>query len=140
MATHSTVAGGTIRRCRFVFQDSTTDFRVVEGTANCAVTGISQQEGRTAAIPSETADPPQAAQAGEALNIYQTPGDIVLLEIGTGGITRGDLIESASDGTGITALTTVETVRNIGARAVESAAAGELARVEIFFTSKTLPA
>lgn len=133
------VAAGTIATATFVKLDTASNNHVVNAGANGSVYGISQVGGRTAPTPDVTTDPPEAAQSGEHLNIHES-GEECLLRIGTGGVTAGDLIESAADGTGITAATTAATVRNIGARALETAAAGTLSRVLVFTDTKTNPA
>lgn len=140
MASNGYVADGTILVSRFVMASPTTDFRVIQATANAVIVGISQEGSRIAPLPHVTADPPEAAIAGEQLNIFGKNEVVTMLEAGTGGVVRGDLLEAGTGGTGITALTTVGTVRNIGARALESAAAGELVRVEILKDSRTNPA
>ena len=129
-------ANGTVIRSRFVKIDATDNNAVLACGANEGAVGISMPGGREAPIPSVTADPPEAAQAGDQLTVFTLHDeDAVLLEAGAGGFTAGDQIESGAGGVGITAVTTSGTVRNIGAIAVETAAAGELGRVlPVMFT------
>lgn len=124
-------AGGTIRRSRFVKQSTTENNTCLEADANEQTIGISQIGGREAPIPSVTADPPEAAQDGDLVNIHCNEGlrDDVVLEIGSGGITAGAQIKSDADGKGVAAATTGTTVQWVGAIALEAASAGELCKV-----------
>ena len=140
MASKGYVADGTIRVCRFVKASSTTDFRVVEADANELTIGISQEGSRVAPLPSETTDPPEAARVDEAVNVYSDIGMTVMLRIGSGGITRGLEIISDADGNGVAVGAVAETVYQVGARALETAVEGQLARVEIHRYTKTIPA
>jgi hypothetical protein len=140
MASKGFVADGTIRVCRFVKPSSSTDFRVVEADANELTIGISQEGSRVAPLPSVTTDPPEAAQAGEALNVYSDIGMTVMLRIGAGGITRGLEMISDADGNGVAVGSTAATVYQVGARALETAVEGQLCRVEIHRYTKTIPA
>lgn len=133
------IAAGTIVAATFVKLDTATNNKVLACGANGLVYGIAQVGGRTAPTPDVTTDPPQAALITEHLNVHED-GEECMLLIGTGGVTAGDLIESAADGTGITAATTAGTTRNIGAQSLETAAAGTLSRVKIRIHQKTLPA
>lgn len=132
-------AGGTIRRARFVKLSTTANNTVLESDANELLYGIAQVGGRTAPIPDVTDDPPNAAISGDRLNVHED-GEECLLEIGTGGVTAGDLIESDADGKGVTAATTAASVRYVGAQALETAAAGTLSRVKVRIETKTNPA
>lgn len=133
-------AGGTIRVSRFV-KGGAADHVVLEADANEKIVGISHPGGREAPIPSLTADPVEAAQAGEHLAIFGIgEEDTVHLVAGSGGLTRFDEVESDADGKGVTAATTAATVRNIGAIALESAAEDELCRVLPVIFKSTIPA
>ena len=128
----SYTAGGTIRVSRFVNLSTTETNTVLEADANEKVTGITQAGGRTAPTPDVTTDPVEAAQDGETLGVHvagELDSQTVLLELGTGGATAGDYLESDADGKGVTAATTAETIRYIGAEAQESGSAGEKIRV-----------
>lgn len=127
-------AGGTIRRARFVNIMTSANHTVEEADANDRTIGVATDSGRAAAIPSESADPPEAAQAGEQVEV-RFPGDEALLEIGSGGCTAGDELKSDADGKGVARATTGTTVQNVGAIALETASEGELARVIVVYTS-----
>lgn len=135
MAARGYVAGGTIRVSRFVKVSTAADHTVLEADANEVPFGISQAGGRTAPIPDVTADPAEAAQSGEHLDVHQE-GEEVLLRAGTGGWTRGDRLKSDADGQGIPIATTGTTIQHIGAVAMESASAGELGRVRVQISSE----
>src|SRR5262245_21897153 len=67
--------------------------------------------------------PYKAAEAGDNLTVYGD-GDICLLEIGSGGVTAGDLLKSDTNGKGVTSPQTETSLVYIGAVALETAAAG----------------
>jgi len=140
MASKSYVADGTIHVCRFVKPSSSTDFRVEEADSNELTLGISQESGRYAPIPTVTADPVEAAIVDEQLNVFTDPEQVVMLEIGTGGITRGAEIVSDADGKGVAVAGTAATVYQVGAIAEASVAAGVLCPVIIRRYVKTIPA
>lgn len=127
-------SGGTIRRARFVKVSTAADNTVLEADANEACFGISTEGGRAAAIPSESADPPEAAQSGEQLEIF-TAGMWCNLEIGSGGCTAGAELKSDSDGKGVLRAVSGTTLQNVGAIALAAASEGELCPVQVFRTS-----
>lgn len=67
-------------------------------------------------------DEPDAGEAAEVV-----VGGIVFVEVGTGGVTQGDDIAAAADGTAVTATTGDEIVGQV----VVTAAEGELAAVKL---------
>lgn len=120
-------ASGTIIRARFVKVSGVNT--VAAAGAGEQITGISQLGSRTAPIPSVTADPPEAAQSGEQVNVLDGVDGFAMLEIGTGGCTAGNLLKAESGGKGIAlALSGKE---HYGAEALETCSAGELCRVKI---------
>jgi len=131
MAAKSMVAGGTIRVSRFVKIDTAADFQVLEANANEKIFGISQEGSRVAPIPSVTVDPAEAAQSTEQLEVHTTDDRVLMLYVGTGGWTRGDFLVSDADGGGVASTGAAGAEQNIGARALESASAGDLGRVEL---------
>lgn len=120
------LAGGTINPCRFIAQDTAADNQVVQAGANARVCGISTEAPRDAPIDGASG---VAASLGDGNMMYNPEGNVCLLEIGSGGITRGAEIKSDTDGTGIAAATTGAVKQWVGAWALESAVQGELARV-----------
>lgn len=127
-------AAGTIRRARFVNVYASANHQIEEADANDRTIGIATDSGRAAAIPAETADPPEAAQAGEQVLVH-FPGEIALLEIGSGGCTAGGELKSDADGKGVARATTGTTVQEVGAVALETAGEGELAKVLVVYYS-----
>lgn len=121
------VAGGDIRICRFVKQSTSADYTVLEADANEQTIGISQ-EGTNDAPTSGASS--LAAASGDPVAVYGL-GDVCLLTIGSGGVTRGGRLKSDADGKGVAVATTGTTIQQIGARALESAAENELCRVQI---------
>jgi hypothetical protein len=125
-------ANGTIRVGRFVKIDTSDNNSVLEADANERVLGISQMGSRVAPIPEVTTDPPNAAIAGESVMVAY-PGDPntsdCLLLIGTGDCTAGDYLKSDADGKGVVIDETATNKEEVGALALESATAGEYARV-----------
>ena len=131
------VAGGTIRPSRFVFPDSTTDHRVVEGTANAEVDGVSQSG--TNRVPlSDIVSTSYAAIVGEQVKVYGL-GSFCLIEAGDA-IANGEYLKSDSVGRAVKIATTGTTIQNFGAKALATAsAAGELIPAQIII-GKTRPA
>lgn len=124
------IAGGTIYPHRFVKVSTAADNTALQGSANAAVIGISGVGTKDA--PGVTGNT-YAAAAADPLEIFGL-GDIPLLEAGSGGFTRGDWLKSDADGKGVPIAGTGGN-QNIGAKALESAAEGELGRVQIVILS-----
>jgi len=121
------VASGTIIRARFVKISGVNT--VAAAGAGEKIVGISQLGSRTAPIPGVTADPPEAAQSGEHLNVLDATDSFAMLEIGTGGCTAGDYLKAESGGKGVALGNSGKEF--IGAQAMETCSAGELCRVKI---------
>lgn len=122
------LAGGTIAPCSFVKQSTAADNKVLQAGANERAIGITTEDQLIA--PGTTgADTTIHATAGYQAKVFGL-GDICQLIAGTGGFTRGDLLESESTGYGITAITN-GVPRKICAVALESAAAAAKGRVMI---------
>lgn len=132
-------ANGTIRVARFVKIDSSDNNSVLEADAGERVIGISQIGGREAPIPAVTADPPEAAQATDSVLVHPD-GDLCLLYLGTGGCTAGDLLKSDADGAGVALAEGAGTAEEVGAVALETASAGEYAKVRVRTQTVTTPA
>lgn len=128
-------AGGTIRRARFVKGDTSNDYTVLEADANERTMGIATDSGRAAAIPSVDADPPEAAQDGEPVELA-FPGELALLEVGSGGCTAFDRLKSDGDGKGVAIASSGTTIQQIGAVALADALEDELVEVMVVFTSE----
>lgn len=127
----SFIATGTIQPARFVSMDTTGGnlFSVIQSVLNdTKIIGISQPGSEDA--PGTTGAASDAARSGASLQVYG-PGDVCLLEIGAGGITAGDWLESDANGKGITASLASATAVYYGAKALETAAASEKARVVV---------
>jgi hypothetical protein len=119
------VASATILVSRFV-KSSGVGTVAQQGTAGDPCVGISQDGGRYAPVPSNTADPVEAAQSGETLDVI-APGeqrDATLL-LGTGGATVGGHLMSDASGRGVA----VTTGKHACAIALETGVAGEVIRV-----------
>ena len=91
--------------------------------------GISQDGGRYAPVPSNTANPVEAAQTGEDLIIHLEgePGAFPMLLLGTGGAAAGGELMSDTAGKGIPA--TVG--KYVGARALVAGSAGDTIPVQV---------
>ncbi len=118
-------AGGDIRPSRFVKQSTAADNTILEADANEEIIGISGPATMDAPIPGASAN---AAEANDPVT-YHPEGNICKLEIGSGGCTRGANLKSDADGKGVLALTTGAVMQWVGAKALESASAGEFAMV-----------
>jgi hypothetical protein len=125
MATPNWVAGGDIRPSRFVKQSTAADHTVLEADAGERVCGISQEGGREPPLPSVSTV--YAGQAGDHMAVYGD-GDQCLLELGSGGCTRGDRLKADADGKGVTAATAGN---HVGAIALMSGAENEKIRVQV---------
>jgi hypothetical protein len=121
------VAGGDIYPARFVKVSTAGDRAVLACGTNEQPCGISQMGQRDAPV---TGASDLAAASGEAVAINGAFGEPCLLEIGSGGVTRGANIKSDTDGKGVLSATTGATMQWIGAVALESASAGEMAFVQ----------
>lgn len=121
---HSMVAGGDVRPCRFIKVSTAADYTCLEADANEAVIGISTNAVRDAPVPNADTD---AAEAGDDLH-YNPIGSVCDLELG-GTVARGDEIKSDADGKGVVRATTGTTLQNFGAIALESGVSGEFIKV-----------
>ena len=130
------VAGGDIRPARFVKLSTSADFTVLEADANEVTIGIATNATQDAPIPSADGD---AAEAGDQVHVNPI-GSVCLLEIGSGGVTRGANVKSDGDGKGVLAATTGATAQNVGAIALESASENEFAKVLVVQIQKLYPA
>ncbi len=119
------VSGGTIRPARFVKPSTAADYTLLEADANEMAFGISDSGTRDAPIEDASGN---IAAAGDSF-MYHPEGNVTILEIGSGGVTRGAEIKSDADGKGVLALTSGTTNQWVGAIALETAVEGELARV-----------
>jgi hypothetical protein len=131
------VAGGNINPSRFVKVSTAADNTVLEADANEGVAGISGVG---------TKEPPGIdtlsgllAQAGDNVQVFGD-GEVCMLKLGSGGVTRGGYLKSDADGKGVAIATTGTTAQEIGAIALESGAADELVRVQVYRQHKTYPA
>jgi len=121
-------SGGTIRVSRFV--NISGNSTVQEATTGDAMPiGISQAGGRTPPIPDVIADPVEAAQSGEQLNVFSLAEECLLRAGAT--VTAGQLLMSDSDGDGIA----VTAGKYHGAIALEAGVAGELVLVQVVLGS-----
>lgn len=121
------IAGGVIRPSRFVKLSTAADATMLEADANEMVCGISHEGPRDAPLDGASG---YIAESGDEFNYY-SEGRVALLEIGSGGCTRGAALKSDADGKGVLAATTGTTEQQIGAYATETASEGEFARVLI---------
>lgn len=138
MASPANIASGSIIRSRFVTVSGSNT--VAQAGANGRVYGVAQEGGYLPPLPDVTADPALAAIAGLQLNVFHVPGTIAMVEVGSGGVTAGGLVESDSVGRAVTAATTAATVREIGGIVLATTAAGGLAPIELRQHSRTNPA
>ena len=130
-------ANGTINVSRFVKIDTTDNNSVLECGANEKAFGIAQAGGREAPIPSVTADPVEAANDGDNVQVH-TLGAECLLVIGAGGCTAGDYLKSDASGGGVAIASTQGLLENVGAIALETASAAELALVQVHIFTNTV--
>lgn len=130
------VADGDIYPFRFV-KASTTPFRVLQATANAPIVGVSQQGTRIINLDLFAVDTKAAIQ-GEPIRVYGE-GAECLVETG-GAITAGAYLKSDANGKAVVVATTGAVLQQIGARALDDAASGELVRVVLTSDRSTRPA
>lgn len=139
MASMTFMANGDINPSRFV-NIETLDDTVSEADSAEVCHGISQEWARAAPVEGAST---LAAAAGQSLLVY-TPGNDnvggVLLQIGSGGCTRGARLTSDADGKGVNMGSTAATKYNVGAIALESCLENEFARVLPHIEAVTFPA
>ncbi len=128
------VAGGDIRPCRFVKMSTAADDRGLECDANELPIGISYENGKYPPL-NDLVTTNNHAAAGDPIGLYGD-GDQCLLELGSGGATRGGRLKSDADGKGVAIATTGTTIQNYGAIALESGSEGEKIRVFILIGSE----
>lgn len=127
------VAGGTIRPSRFISVSTAADFTALEGESNAVVFGVSL-EGSNYPPLSDIVSTNNAATVGQEVRIYG-PGEVCSLEVGSGGVTRGDRLKSDGDGKAVTIASTGTTVQNYGAIALQSGAESECIRAYLVIGS-----
>ncbi len=119
-------ASGTLLVSRFAkISGTNTIAQAGSGEIPC---GITQVGGRTAPIPSVTADPVQAALTGEFCDVFG-PGEDCLLIIGAGGCTAGNLLKPGTNGVGVALANSGK--EYYGAQALETRSEGEACRVRV---------
>lgn len=140
MSTPNYVAGGNIYPSRFVKASTAADFRVLQATANDRIAGISGIGTNYPPIvdPAITVNGYHAV-AGQNCRVHGE-NDECLLELGSGGVTRGGLLKSDADGKGVAVATSGTTKQFPGARALESGSEGDKIRVEVLVDRNEYPA
>jgi hypothetical protein len=123
----SAVAGGNINVSTFVKVSTAADNTVLACGSNDPVIGVSTDAAKAAPI--SGASSTLAAASGDPIMINPL-GSVCILTIGSGGCTRGDELISDSSGNGVTRGSS--SLQNVGAIALESAAASELCRVMVW--------
>lgn len=118
------IAGGDIRPARFLTISTAANHTVLESNSgDTKLLGISDEHTRNAP---QTGGSTNHAEAGDQVLVH-LPNDTCLLKIGSGGCTAGDFLKPDADGQGVTA----GAAAVAGAQALETAAAGVLARVRV---------
>ena len=119
------IAGGDIYPSRFVKLSTAADYTLLQAGANERVFGVATNATKDAPLSGAS-----SLAAAATYPVATNPvGSIALVEVGSGGITRGDMVKSDSNGKAVTAASTGTTVQWIGGEALESAAAGEFAKI-----------
>lgn len=124
---HTLTAGGNINPAVFLKSSTAADFTVLQAGAGERPIGVSARGAIDAQI--QASSSLLVGIAGRAVGAYMM-GQRTLLTIGSGGVTRGDLLKSDANGFGITTVTANDL---IGAIALESASSGEMAEVLLVF-------
>lgn len=116
-------SGGTINPSCFIKVSTAANQTALQAGAGDLPIGISMEGSQQ----SPNLNTTYAAATGDFFKFYAL-GDVCLLTIGSGGCTAGDALKSDANGNGVTG--TVGTDK-CGAIALETAASGELAMVQI---------
>ncbi len=119
-------AGGDVYVCRFVKFTSNAGSVVQAAAASDAVIGVSTQDERLPSTLGGTAD--LAAASGQGVKVF-TVGQEAVLELGTGGCTAGNTLESDANGKGVVSSATAG--KTYAAIALETGVAGDRVRVWI---------
>lgn len=127
LETPSFYAGGNINPSRAVSLSTAADYYVLQSTTTTLPFGISQPG--TLEAPGTAADAGYAATDGKTLKVAGV-GEVALLELGTGGCARGDMLKSDADGKGVTASVASATLVHYIGRALRTGVAGE--KVPVF--------
>ena len=117
-------AGGDIRPSRFVKLDASNNNTLLESNANERSVGISQPGTKEA--PGTTGASVNAAEANDSFEYFPW-GRVTRIEVGSGGLTAADEVESDADGKGVTVSGSGD--HEVSAIAVEDAAANEFGQV-----------
>lgn len=119
-------AGAAIGAALFVKLSTAADNTALVADTNAPIIGVSSEAAQNAPIPGASAN--AAVAAGDQLNIHPI-GSVCMVTAGSGGVVRGGELVADSDGTAVARATTGTTIQNVGAIALQSAAAGELVEV-----------
>lgn len=124
-------AGGNITTASFVKVSTAAPHTCLQAGANEEVIGISQ-EGTKYPQGLQGLSNTYAAESGDGIQLFGL-GDICRIRAGSGGFTKGLNLKSDTNGDAVPVATTGTTIQNVGARALEDAAEGELGEVQIIF-------
>jgi hypothetical protein len=131
-------ANATILVASIVMIDTSRNNAVIPCTSNARAFGVAALGSREAPIPSVTADPPEAAQAGDNVEVF-TAGRVCLCRAG-GTITAGAEIKSGgSTGAGIVCAETTGLKENSVGTALEAASSGEYFKLLVMPKTITTP-
>mgnify|MGYP000290540681 FL=1 len=120
-------ASATILVNRFV-KSSGVGTVATQTTSGGICLGVTTSGGRAAPIPLNTADPVEAAQSGEDVQVLEgEPGERPEVLVGSGGLSVGGEVMSDTAGKGVAATGTGKYVVGI---ALATAAAGELCPIK----------
>lgn len=131
-------ANGTILVASIVMIDSSRNNAVIACTSNAKAFGVAAIGSREAPIPSVSADPPEAAEAGEMVEVF-TAGRTCLCRAG-GQITAGaDIKSGGATGAGVVCAETTGLKENSVGVALESASSGEYFKLLVMPKTITTP-
>lgn len=122
---HPYTAGGDIAVSTFVKLSTAADNTVLAAGDNVQTVGVSNEAAKDAPIPNASA---LAGVAGSPVRVYPI-GSIAKVIVGSGGVTRGALVKSDTNGAAVLAATTGTTLQWVAGRALQSALEGELVDV-----------
>lgn len=122
------IAGGNISPSTFVKVSTAANKTCLAAGANERVVGVSQVGAKDPG--GLTGASAYAAVAGDTVQLFGK-GDVCLVLVGSGGVTRGALVKSGASGEAILAATTGTTMQWVAGEALETASEGEYALIQI---------
>lgn len=122
------IAGGNISPSTFVKVSTAANNTCLQAGDNERVVGVSQVGAKDP--PGVSGASAYAAVSGDTVQLFGE-GDVCLVLVGSGGVTRGALVKSTSAGAAVLAATTGTTLQWVAGEALSTASEGEYVRIQV---------